>query len=90
MRRPSRAVLVGAAVLLVLLLVGVVALVVRSTSGPEKTIEVYADSSLRHALADLATAFEEESDVAVDVTSGATTTLTTLLVEAPSCVDARD
>lgn len=82
MKRPSRAVLAGAAVLAVLIVVGVVWLVVRATSGPEKTIEVYADSSLRFAFADLATAFEEESDVAVDVTTGPTAVLTTDLVTA--------
>jgi molybdate transport system substrate-binding protein len=46
----------------------VVAAVVRSCAGPEKTIEVYADASLRHAFADLGEAFEEEHDVAVDLT----------------------
>jgi molybdate transport system substrate-binding protein len=63
--RPPRAVL-GVAGLLVALLV--VAAVVRSCAGPEKTIEVYADASLRHAFADLGEAFEEEHDVAVDLT----------------------
>ncbi|WP_107771276.1 molybdate ABC transporter substrate-binding protein [Nocardioides sediminis] len=65
MRRPPRAVL-GVAGLLVVLLV--VAVVVRSCTGPEKTIEVYVDASLRHAFADLGEAFEEEHDVAVELT----------------------
>ncbi len=81
MRRPSRAVLVGAAVLVVLLLVGVVALVVRSTSGPEKTIEVYAASSLRHAFPEIAAAFEDEEDVAVDFTFGSSGTIVARLAE---------
>ncbi|WP_082599815.1 molybdate ABC transporter substrate-binding protein [Nocardioides sp. Soil777] len=76
MRRPSRAVLVaGLAVALVVVVVAVVA-VVRSVSGPEKTIEVSADSSLRHAFAALGEAFEEENDVAVDLTVGSTVSLT--------------
>jgi molybdate transport system substrate-binding protein len=53
----------------------VVAVVVRSCTGPEKTIEVYADASLRHAFADLGEAFEEEHDVAVDLTVDSTDAL---------------
>ncbi|WP_107764862.1 molybdate ABC transporter substrate-binding protein [Nocardioides terrigena] len=75
MRRPSRAVLVaGLAVALVAIIVTVVA-VVRSVSGPEKTIEVYAASSLRHAFPEIAVAFEDEEDVAVDFTFGSSSPL---------------
>ena len=65
MTRPPRAVLVVAALLVTLL---VVATVVRSCAGPSTTIQVYADSSLRHAFTDLGRAFEEEQDVAIDLT----------------------
>lgn len=65
MRRPPRSVLLGAGLVVVLL---VVALVVRSCAGPSATIQVYAESSLRHAFADLGRAFEEEHDVAIDLT----------------------
>jgi molybdate transport system substrate-binding protein len=71
-RRPPRAVL-GVAGLLVALLV--VALVVRSCAGPEKTIEVYAASSLRHAFPEIAAEFEDEHDVAVDFTFESSGTL---------------
>ena len=84
MRRPSRAVLVaGLAVALVVVVVAVVA-VVRSVSGPEKTIEVYAASSLRHAFPEIAVAFEDEEDVAVDFTFGSSGTIVAALGEAAS------
>jgi molybdate transport system substrate-binding protein len=83
-RRPSRAVLVaGLAVALVVVVVAVVA-VVRSVSGPEKTIEVYAASSLRHAFPEIAVAFEDEEDVAVDFTFGSSGTIVAALGEAAS------
>lgn len=84
MRRPSRTVLLaGLAVVLVAIVVVVVA-VVRSTSGPDKTIEVYAASSLRHAFPEIATAFEDEEDVAVDFTFGSSGTIVAALGEAAS------
>lgn len=84
MRRPSRTVLLaGLAVVLVAIVVVVVA-VVRSASGPDKTIEVYAASSLRHAFREIATAFEDEEDVAVDFTFGSSGTIVAALGEAAS------
>jgi molybdate transport system substrate-binding protein len=82
--RPPRAVL-GVAGLLVALLV--VAAVVRSCAGPEKTIEVYADASLRHAFADLGEAFEEEHDVAVDLTVDSTDQLVQELADTETSPD---
>lgn len=84
MRRPSRTVLlVGLAVALVVIVVAVVA-VVRMVSGPSRTIEVYAASSLRHAFPEIATAFEDEEDVAVDFTFGSSGTIVAALGEAAS------
>lgn len=84
MRRPSRTVLLaGLAVVLVAIVVVVVA-VVRSASGPDRTIEVYAASSLRHAFPEIATAFEDEEDVAVDFTFGSSGTIVAALGEAAS------
>jgi molybdate transport system substrate-binding protein len=68
--------------LLVVLLV--VALVVRSCAGPSATIHVYAESSLRHAFADLGRAFEDEHDVAVDLTVGSAGTLAADLADQPA------
>ena len=88
MRRPSRAVLLaGLAVALVVAVVVVavvVVAVVRSVSGPEKTIEVYAASSLRHAFPEVAAAFEDEEDVAVDFTFGSSGTIVAAFGEAAS------
>jgi molybdate transport system substrate-binding protein len=67
-RRPSRPVLLAAAGVVVLLLVVALVVVAVRSRGPEKTIEVYAASSLRHAFPDVAEAFEDETDVAVDFT----------------------
>lgn len=81
MRRPPRPVLLVAGLLVVLL---VVALVVRSCAGPSATIHVYAESSLRHAFTDLGRAFEDEHDVAVDLTVDSAGTLATDLAEQPA------
>jgi molybdate transport system substrate-binding protein len=79
-RRPPRSVLLVAGLLVVLL---VVALVVRSCTGPTATIRVYAESSLRHAFADLGRAFEEEHGVAVDLTVDSAGKLTRELADQP-------
>ena len=84
MRRPSRPVLVVVGVLVVLLVTVLVVTVVRSLSGPDKTIEVYAASSLRYAFPDVAAAFEDEEDVAVDFTFGSSGTLVARLATDPS------
>lgn len=81
MRRPPRSVLVGVAALVGVL---VTATVVRSCSGPDTTITVYADSSLRHAFADLGRAFEDEHDVVVEVRSGAAGDLTAAMADGAS------
>jgi molybdate transport system substrate-binding protein len=75
---------VGGGLLAVLLVIVLVVAVVRSVSGPDKTIEVYAASSLRHAFPEVATAFEDEEDVAVDVTYGSSGTLVARLGEKSS------
>ena len=81
MRRPSRSVLVAGLVVALVVTVAVVVAVVRWVSGPDKTIEVYADSSLRHAFADLGAAFEEEHDVRVDLTVDSAGGLTEALTD---------
>lgn len=81
MRRPSRPVLIGAGVLAVLLVIVLVVTVVRSVTGPDKTIEVYAASSLRHAFPDVAAAFEDEEDVGVDITYGSSDVLVDRLAQ---------
>jgi molybdate transport system substrate-binding protein len=71
-------------VVALLLVIVLVVTVVRSVSSPDKTIEVYAASSLRHAFPDVAAAFEDEEDVAVDVTYGSSGTLVARLGEKTS------
>jgi molybdate transport system substrate-binding protein len=79
--RPPRSALLAAGLVVVLL---VIALVVRSCAGPSATIRVYAESSLRHAVADLGRAFEDEHDVAVDLTVDSSGGLAQDLSEDPS------